>query len=128
MVDAVHDRIERDARFAADVSHELRTPVTTLTTSLSLLEERPDLLAAAASAVRLMSDELTRFRRALEDLLVLGRLDAGAASASRTAVRVGDLVRQAVLLAEGPRTSWCRSRRTRSMRGSSSTGHRCCAP
>ena len=43
MVDAVHDRIERDARFAADVSHELRTPVTTLTTSLSLLENARDL-------------------------------------------------------------------------------------
>ncbi len=26
MVDALHERIEKDARFAADVSHELRTP------------------------------------------------------------------------------------------------------
>ena len=97
MVDAVHDRIERDARFAADVSHELRTPVTTLTTSLSLLESAPDLSPRAASAVRLMSDELTRFRRALEDLLVLGRLDADARENERTVVAVGDLVRQAVL-------------------------------
>ncbi len=101
MVDAVHDRIERDARFAADVSHELRTPVTTLTTSLSLLEGAPDLPPRAASAVRLMSDELTRFRRALEDLLVLGRLDADVRENERIPHAVGDLVRQAVLLAGG---------------------------
>ena len=62
MVDAVHDRIQRDARFAADVSHELRTPVTTLTTSLSLLECAPDLSAGRQRAVELMADELTRFR------------------------------------------------------------------
>ena len=78
MIDAVHDRIERDARFAADVSHELRTPVTTLTTSLSLLQNAPDLSPHSARAVQLMTDELTRFQRALEDLLALGRLDAGA--------------------------------------------------
>ncbi len=96
MVDAVHDRIEQDARFAADVSHELRTPVTTLTTSLSLLESARDLPPRAASAVRLMADELTRFRRALEDLLVLGRLDVDAREEERTPVAVGDLVRQAL--------------------------------
>ncbi len=98
MVDAVHERIERDERFAADVSHELRTPVTTLTTSLSLLESAPDLPPRAARAVRLMSDELTRFRRALEDLLALGRLDAGAREGDAGVVAVGDLVRQALAM------------------------------
>ena len=36
MVDALHERIERDARFNADVSHELRSPLTTLTTSVQI--------------------------------------------------------------------------------------------
>lgn len=102
MVDAVHDRIERDARFAADVSHELRTPVTTLTTSLSLLENAPDLSPRATQAVRLMADELTRFRQALEDLLVLGRLDAGARERELAVVEVGELVRQALVLSGQP--------------------------
>ena len=78
MVDALHERIERDARFAADVSHELRTPLTTLTTSLGVLQDGTDLTPGASRAVQLMATELTRFRRALEDLLALGRLDAGA--------------------------------------------------
>ena len=37
MVQALDERIQRDARFAADVAHELRSPVTTLMTSISLL-------------------------------------------------------------------------------------------
>ncbi|WP_395690698.1 ATP-binding protein [Nocardioides sp.] len=96
MVDALHERIEQDARFAADVSHELRTPVTTLTTSLSLLEHTPGLSPRAEEAVHLMSEELARFRRALEDLLVLGRLDAGRDEAERVVIDADDLVDQAL--------------------------------
>ena len=102
MIDAVHDRIERDARFAADVSHELRTPVTTLTTSLSLLQNAPDLSPHSARAVQLMTDELTRFQRALEDLLALGRLDAGAHEVQPVVVRARDLVGQALRATDHP--------------------------
>ena len=96
MVDALHERIERDARFAADVSHELRTPLTTLTTSLGVLQGVPDLSPGASSAVQLMATELTRFRRALEDLLALGRLDAGAVEGEIVSVGARELVRQAL--------------------------------
>jgi signal transduction histidine kinase len=99
MVDALHERIEQDARFAADVSHELRTPVTTLTTSLSLLQQADDLSPRSARAVHLMADELTRFRRALEDLLALGRLDAGGHETGPTVTGARELVRQALLAA-----------------------------
>lgn len=97
MVDALHDRIQQDARFAADVSHELRTPVTTLTTSLSLLQHATDLSPRAERAVELMTAELARFRRALEDLLVLGRLDAEAHDAHASVIGACELVRQALL-------------------------------
>lgn len=96
MVDALHERIERDARFAADVSHELRTPLTTLTTSLGVLQAVPDLSPGASSAVQIMATELTRFRRALEDLLTLGRLDAGAGEGEPVSVGARELVRQAL--------------------------------
>lgn len=96
MVDALHERIERDARFAADVSHELRTPLTTLTTSLGVLQGVPDLSPRASSAVQLMATELVRFRRALEDLLTLGRLDAGAGEEDTASVGAHELVRQAL--------------------------------
>ncbi len=112
MVDALHERIERDARFAADVSHELRTPLTTLTTSLGVLQDVADLTPGASSAVQLMATELTRFRRALEDLLTLGRLDAGAGEGEIASVGARELVRQALrasgrspdLLSVGPGT------------------------
>ncbi|RYP82982.1 HAMP domain-containing histidine kinase [Nocardioides guangzhouensis] len=97
MVDALHERIQQDARFAADVSHELRTPVTTLTTSLSLLQGSTDLSPEVARAVELMAVELARFRRALEDLLQLGRLDADVHDAQPAEIGVRDLVRQALL-------------------------------
>jgi signal transduction histidine kinase len=98
MVDALHERIEQDARFAADVSHELRTPVTTLTTSLSLLQRAEGLTPEAVNAVQLMTEELARFRRALEDLLTLGRLDAGADHAELAVTDLSELVRQALIV------------------------------
>jgi signal transduction histidine kinase len=97
MVTALHERIERDARFASDVSHELRTPLTTLTTSLALLERARDLSPRAQSAVGLMADELARFRQALEDLLALGRLEAGIDEAALVPTDPGELVRHALV-------------------------------
>lgn len=97
MVDALNERIERDAKFAADVSHELRTPLTTLTTSLSVLQGSPGLPTRSTRAVELMAEELERFRRALEDLLVLGRLDAEVHDVRLVRVGVRDLVQQSLL-------------------------------
>jgi two-component system sensor histidine kinase MtrB len=102
MVDALRSRIEHDARFAADVSHELRTPVTTLTTSLSLLTSSTGLSPAAAHAVRLMDGELDRFRRTLEDLLELGRLDSNAVEDPATLVGARTLVTQSLLGSRRP--------------------------
>ena len=111
MVDALHDRMRQDARFAADVSHELRTPMTTLTTSLSLLQHATDLSPPNAQAVDLMSDELTRFRRALEDLLALGRLEAGGGETAPSIVGIHELVRQALLADHRPSALLATNRR-----------------
>jgi signal transduction histidine kinase len=93
MVDALEERVERDARFAADVSHELRTPVTTLVTSLSVLEHSADLSDRSTQAVRLTATELDRFRRSLEDLITLGRLDSGIQETQLSRIGIGSLVR-----------------------------------
>ena len=87
MVEALDERIQRDARFAADVAHELRSPVTTLMTSISLLRSADDAAAGRrAAALDLVDREVRRLYRALEHLLELGRLDATAASASTECV------------------------------------------
>jgi len=92
MVDTVIERLDHDARFAADVSHELRTPVATLTTSLGVLQGDSTLSPSSATAVGLMAGELDRFRGALEDLITLGRLDAGVRESEWEVLSVAGLV------------------------------------
>lgn len=78
MVDTLQRRIERDARLAADVSHELRSPLTTLVGSVDLLNARRDELSPRSqAALDLLTLDLNRFRRLLDDLLELARSDTG---------------------------------------------------
>jgi two-component system, OmpR family, sensor histidine kinase MtrB len=78
MVDALQARIERDARFASDVSHELRTPLATLVASIDVLQARRSALPERQQeALDLAEGELSRFRRLLDDLIELARIDAG---------------------------------------------------
>jgi len=97
MVDALQERIEREGRFTADVSHELRSPLTTLVTGVGLLQRRrEDLPPRSRQALDLVARELDRFARTLDDLLELGRLEAGAEARQRADVAVDELVRQAL--------------------------------
>ena len=96
MADALLQRIEREARFTSDVSHELRSPLTTLVTSLGVLEShRDDLPIRSRQAVDLLTAELRRFQRMVDDLLEISRVDTGAAELSLDEVEVGELVREA---------------------------------
>lgn len=81
MVDALVARADMDRRFNADVSHELRSPLTTLTASLAVLQSRRhELSAANRSALDLLSADLNRFTRLVDDLLEISRIDAGSGS------------------------------------------------
>ncbi len=78
MVDALHKRIDRDARFASDVSHELRSPLMTLSTGVTVLQSRrSELPPRSQTALDLLSDEVQRFQRMVQDLLEISRSDAG---------------------------------------------------
>jgi two-component system, OmpR family, sensor histidine kinase MtrB len=79
MVDAVRQRIERERQFTSDVSHELRSPLMTLTASVEVLERRKESLPdVAQQAIELLSHDLERFQRLVEDLLEISRMEAGA--------------------------------------------------
>ena len=96
MTDALQERIDREVRFTADVSHELRSPLTTLATSLEVLEShRHELPARSAHALELLGAELRRFQRMVDELLEISRVDTGSAELSLEEVEVGELARQA---------------------------------
>ncbi|MEO7447444.1 MAG: ATP-binding protein [Humibacillus sp.] len=98
MVETLQERIEREARFAADLSHELRSPLTTLTASVGvLLNRRAELSERGQRALDLVAGELERLRQSLEDLLELGRLDAGVAHRELVETDLRDLVRHSLV-------------------------------
>ena len=95
MVDTLQQRINRDARLAADVSHELRSPLTTLVGSVDLLNARRDELPERSQRVLdLVTADLQRFRRLLDDLLELARSDAGLDHRPTAHVDLDELLRQ----------------------------------
>jgi len=95
MVDALAARIDRDARFVGDVSHELRSPLTTLVTSVEVLAaRRQELSPRGQQALALVEGELRRFRRTLDDLLQLARIDGAGALDAAAPVSMSELVRE----------------------------------
>jgi signal transduction histidine kinase len=95
MVDALAARIDRDARFVGDVSHELRSPLTTLVTSVEVLAaRRKELSPRGQQALALVEGELGRFRRTLDDLLQLARIDGAGAMDAAQPVSMSELVRE----------------------------------
>jgi signal transduction histidine kinase len=105
MAEALQRRIERDARFASDVSHELRSPLTTLSTSIEVMEaRRDDLPERAQAALDLLASDVIRFRGLVEDLLEISRFDAGAIRLHMEELLAAEFVRQAVAVSSLPDT------------------------
>jgi signal transduction histidine kinase len=97
MADRLQERIEREIRFTSDVNHELRSPLTTVAMALSVLEARRDELPdRARRALDLLSAEVRRFRRLVDDLLEISRLDAGLDDVNSVEVSFGPLVEHTV--------------------------------
>jgi len=64
-------------RFVSDVSHELRTPLTTLRMASEVIYNRRDSFdPLVARSAELLSAQIERFERLLEDLLEVSRFDA----------------------------------------------------
>lgn len=103
MVDAVGDRIEREQRFTSDVSHELRSPLMTVTASVEVLERRKESLPdVAQQAVDLLSQDLRRFQRLVEDLLEISRLEAGAVQLQLSRFVLAEFLEHVIALSRAP--------------------------
>lgn len=88
--------------FLANASHELRTPVSNVHVTLQALEsgagEDPEL---RGRFLRTAVDETTRLRRLIQDLLDLGRLEAGTIRLERERVPLRGVVERATRAVEG---------------------------
>jgi signal transduction histidine kinase len=117
MVDSLQQRVERDARFAADVGHELRSPLTTLVASVELLgRHRHELPPRAIQAIDLVAGDLTRLQHLLDNLLHLARADAGLDLTDATPLPLHDLLRHTLARA-GHRTELLHGERDGEVRG-----------
>jgi two-component system, OmpR family, sensor histidine kinase MtrB len=86
MASALEDKVgelkqmeARARQFADDVSHELRTPLTAMTAVADILHDHPGLAGDAATAARLVRQEVIHLNRLVEDLIEISRFDAGTA-------------------------------------------------
>ncbi|MEO0018179.1 MAG: hypothetical protein RLZZ522_1462 [Verrucomicrobiota bacterium] len=76
------DQIRKD--FVANASHELRTPITLVDGYLETFLDAPELLDERETALRylgIMRKHTGRIARIIEDMLLISRIEAGAASA-----------------------------------------------
>jgi signal transduction histidine kinase len=103
MADRLQERIEREVSFTSDVNHELRSPLTTLAASLAVLEgRRHELPERSRQALDLLGAEVRRFRRLVDDLLEISRIDAGLSDVSLSEVALADLVERSVAATSVP--------------------------
>lgn len=104
MVEALQERLERDARFAADVSHELRSPVTAMMATVEVLEQDSPVPSHKAESVALLRREVHRLSHALEQLLALGRLEAGVEAQGRQPLAMRELLSNTLSQTRRPQT------------------------
>jgi len=74
MLDRLEDAFATQKAFVSDAGHELRTPITIVRGHLELLGDDPD---ERRETLALVTDELDRMARFVEDLLLLARAEQG---------------------------------------------------
>lgn len=83
---------ESQERFVADASHQLKTPLAILRGELDVLRSRPRTPEEIQEFTDSASQELLHLTRMVEDLLLLARIETGAAALSICPLRLDELV------------------------------------
>jgi signal transduction histidine kinase len=74
MLDRLEEAFETQRRFVDDAGHELRTPITVIRGHLELMGDDP---TERAETVEVVTDELDRMSRIVDDLLLLAKSEQG---------------------------------------------------
>jgi PAS domain S-box-containing protein len=90
------DRLRSD--FVSTVSHELRTPLTSISGSLGLLQSGAmgSLSDKAAGMVRIAYKNSERLARIINDILDIGKLEAGQLTLNLVSIQLSDLLQQSL--------------------------------
>lgn len=91
MLEQLQANQEAQRRFVSDASHELRSPLASITASLDLAHQRPDLLDQSLID-DLLLPEAQRMHSLVEDLLLLARADELTGPTNRVDVDLDDTV------------------------------------
>lgn len=95
MLARLETSFQQAERFAADASHELRTPLTIFRGEIEALLRDEQLSPTAEQRLASLQEEINRMEQITSTLLLLARLDAGAAHAERRPVDLGAVVTEA---------------------------------
>jgi len=94
MVDELHERARREARFAADVSHDLRGPLAAFSSAVSVVQRRrASLPPEAGSAIDILQEQVEHFNELVVNLLEISRFEAGTATLNIEEVDTVEFVR-----------------------------------
>jgi signal transduction histidine kinase len=101
MVEAINEMLDRlegafgeQNRFIADASHELRTPLAIVSGHLELLQDVAMGDDERTEELAIVSDEVARMGRLVDDLLALARLESAPAAATQP-LEVSSMVQEA---------------------------------
>lgn len=88
LLERMQEALEREKQFTADASHQLRTPLAVLKGTLEVLVRKPRAEAEYQEKIRLSIQEIDRISAAVEQLLILARLDKKNAKLTPTSVNL----------------------------------------
>jgi two-component system OmpR family sensor kinase len=100
MLDRLEAAFGEQRRFTADASHELRTPLAVVSGHVDMLRDVRMGRAERAEELALISDEVARMGRLVDDLLALARLESAAPGAHQP-LDVSSLLEEAAARGRG---------------------------
>jgi signal transduction histidine kinase/CheY-like chemotaxis protein len=93
---ALRDADRRKDEFLATLAHELRNPLAPIKTGIEVMRLASRSGHATEQTLAMMDRQLTQMVRLIDDLLDLSRIGRGKIDLQRAAVRLSDVLRQAV--------------------------------
>lgn len=88
LLDRMQEALEREKQFTADASHQLRTPLAVLKGTLEVLIRKPRTETEYQEKITYSIKEIDRISSAVEQLLILARLDKNSVKVTKTAINL----------------------------------------